>query len=173
MTKPPHRGRAGKTPYPQPTPHWLLKCPQHEGRCPRPRGGDALLKQTARCPRSGDGGIYLELDTRDVPDVAKVVADDTEGCQRLISWTICNDNSRIKQVIRGHHGSFEFGNGEHFTEFRFVAKRPQGTRDSSVRDEVIQTGLTAEDLARNTASYLHFLNWIEAIRTGMPVTPGA
>jgi len=44
-----------------------------------------------RFPRRvvGGGGIYLEYDTRDVPDVATVVADYDEGCQLLISSTMC------------------------------------------------------------------------------------
>lgn len=131
----------------------------------------AMLKATGlRFPGRvvGAGGIYLELDTRDVPDVATVVADYEEGCQGLITSTMCNENSRIKQVIRGHNGSFEFGNGEQFTEFRFIAERPQVTHDSSIKDEVIQTGLTPEDLAKNNTSFLHFSNWIDAIRAGRP-----
>jgi hypothetical protein len=89
----------------------------------------------------GAGGIYLELDTREVPDVATVVADYNEGCQGLISSTMCNENSRIKQVIRGHNGAFEFGNGEQFTEFKFVAERPQVTFNADIKDEVIKTDL--------------------------------
>ena len=51
----------------------------------------AMLKATGlRFPARvvGAGGIYLELDTRDVPDVATVVADYNEGCQGLITATI-------------------------------------------------------------------------------------
>ena len=64
----------------------------------------AMLKATGlRFPARvvGAGGIYLELDTRDVPDVATVVADYREGCQGLITATMCNERSRVKQVIRG------------------------------------------------------------------------
>ena len=39
----------------------------------------------------GGGGIYLEYDGRDVPDVATVVADYDEGCQVIITATMCND----------------------------------------------------------------------------------
>lgn len=52
----------------------------------------------------GAGGIYLELDSRDVPDVATVVANYHEGCQGLITATMCNEASRIEQVIRGRWG---------------------------------------------------------------------
>ena len=53
-----------------------------------------------RFPRRvvGGGGLYLEYDGRDVPDVATVVADYDEGCQVIISATMCNDT----QLARGH-----------------------------------------------------------------------
>ena len=35
--------------------------------------------------------MYLEYDGRDVPDVATVVADYNEGCQVIITATMCND----------------------------------------------------------------------------------
>ena len=116
----------------------------------------------------GAGGIYLELDTRQVPDVATVVADYDEGCQGLITSTLANENSRIRQLIRGHHGTFVFGNGEAFTEFSFVAERPQVTRDAAIRDEVIKTGRTVEDAEKNDSLALHFRNWLDAIEAGRP-----
>ena len=131
----------------------------------------AMLKATGlRYPARvvGAGGIYLELDTRDVPDVATVVADYNEGCQGLISSTMCNENSRLKQVIRGHNGAFEFGNGEQFTEFKFVAERPQVTFNADIKDEVIKTDLSDEDLKKNDTTYLHFKNWLDAMVAGKP-----
>ena len=58
-----------------------------------------------RFPRRvvGAGGLYLEYDGRDVPDVATVVADYDEGCQVMISATMCND-VQLGEVIRGHTG---------------------------------------------------------------------
>ena len=53
----------------------------------------------------GAGGLYLEYDGRDVPDVATVAADFNEGVQGLINATMCNQETRIKQIIRGHNGS--------------------------------------------------------------------
>ena len=131
----------------------------------------AMLKATGlRYPARvvGAGGIYLELDTRDVPDVATVVADYNEGCQGVISSTMCNENSRIKQVIRGHNGAFEFGNGEQFTEFSFIAERPQVTFDKTIADEVIKTDLSEEALKKNDTTYLHFKNWLDALVAGDP-----
>lgn len=113
----------------------------------------------------GAGGIFLEYDGRDVPDVATVVADYHEGCQGLITATMCNENSRIKQVIRGHFGAFEFGNGEQFTDFKFLAERPQVTLDSKIKDETIAAA-DGESVGKGDTTYLHFKNWLAAIAAG-------
>jgi predicted dehydrogenase len=55
----------------------------------------------------GGGGLYLEYDTRDVPDVAAIVADYEEGCQFLITATMINDYP-IEEVIRGHLATVKF-----------------------------------------------------------------
>ncbi|MCE9605570.1 MAG: Gfo/Idh/MocA family oxidoreductase [Planctomycetia bacterium] len=131
----------------------------------------SMLKATGlRYPARvvGAGGIYLELDTREVPDVATVVADYNEGCQAIITATMCNENSRIKQVIRGHNGAFEFGNGEQFSEFKFMAERPQVTFDSALVDETIKTDLNPEDLKKYDTTYLHFKNWLTAMIDNKP-----
>ncbi len=62
-----------------------------------------ILAMGVRFPRRvvGAGGLYLEYDGRDVPDMATVVADYDEGCQVLISATMCND-VQLPEVIRGH-----------------------------------------------------------------------
>jgi predicted dehydrogenase len=62
-----------------------------------------------RFPRRvvGAGGLYLEYDGRDVPDVATVVADYDEGCQVLISATMCN-SVQLGEIIRGHTGTIKF-----------------------------------------------------------------
>lgn len=150
----------------------------------------AMLKATGlRFPARvvGAGGIYLELDTRDVPDVATVVADYDEGCQGLITATMCNETSRIKQLIRGHLGSFVFGSelyekqpgtdlyrrretqgAESFSAFEFKAERPQVTLDSLLKDEIIETGFTAEPLNNSKTTHLHFKNWLAAMEAGKP-----
>ena len=90
-------------------------------RCYWPFGGgmftDLFVHQTThliaamgvRFPRRvvGAGGIYMEYDGRDVPDVATVAADYDEGCQLLISSTMCNDH-RIEECIRGHTATLVF-----------------------------------------------------------------
>ena len=68
-----------------------------------------ILAMGVRLPRRvvGAGGLYMEYDGRDVPDVATVVADYDEGCQVLISATMCND-VQLPEVIRGHNATFMF-----------------------------------------------------------------
>jgi predicted dehydrogenase len=58
----------------------------------------------------GAGGIYLEYDSRDVPDTATVVADYAEGCQLIISATMCND-TQLGEMIRGRLGTLKFVQG--------------------------------------------------------------
>lgn len=91
-------------------------------RCYWPFGGgmftDLFVHQTThmiaamgvRYPTrvTGSGGIYLEYDERDVPDVATVVADYDEGCQLIISATMINDYG-LDEVIRGRLATLKFG----------------------------------------------------------------
>jgi hypothetical protein len=55
----------------------------------------------------GGGGLYLEYDGRDVPDVATVVADYNEGCQLIITATMISAYP-IEEVIRGRLGVIKF-----------------------------------------------------------------
>jgi predicted dehydrogenase len=94
-------------------------------RCYWPFGGgmftDLFVHQTThmisamgvRYPRRvvGAGGIFLEYDGRDVPDVACVVADYEEGCQLIVTATMINDHP-IEEVIRGRLATIRFGNRE-------------------------------------------------------------
>ena len=105
----------------------------------------------------GAGGLYLEYDGRGVPDVATVVADFPEGVQGLVTATMACQNTPIRQLIRGHFGSFVFGNGEGFDGFDYVPERPQVTRDSSLKQERIGA-VAVED-----TTYAHFKNWVEAL----------
>ena len=68
-----------------------------------------ILAMGVRLPRRvvGAGGLYMEYDGRDVPDVATVVADYDEGCQVMISATMCND-VQLPEVIRGHNATLMF-----------------------------------------------------------------
>ena len=65
----------------------------------------------------GAGGLYMEYDGRDVPDTATVVADYEEGCQVIISATMCND-TQLGEMIRGHLGTIKFtGGGDYMKGF--------------------------------------------------------
>jgi predicted dehydrogenase len=79
-----------------------------------------------RFPRRvvGAGGLYLEYDGRDCPDVATVVADYDEGCQVIISATMCND-VQLGEVIRGHTGTIIF-DGDARAGFRVVPQKLEG-----------------------------------------------
>jgi hypothetical protein len=55
----------------------------------------------------GGGGLYLEYDGRDVPDVATIVADYDEGCQLIVTATMINDHP-IEEVIRGRLATLKF-----------------------------------------------------------------
>ncbi len=90
-------------------------------RCYWPFGGgpftDLLVQQTThllaamgvRFPArvTGSGGVYLEYDGRDVPDVASIVADFEEGCQLIVSATTISSYP-IEEVIRGRLGALKF-----------------------------------------------------------------
>lgn len=72
----------------------------------------------------GAGGLYMEYDGRDVPDVATVVADYAEGCQVIISATMCND-VQLGEIIRGHTGTITFG-GSPGDGFRVAQQKVAG-----------------------------------------------
>jgi predicted dehydrogenase len=110
----------------------------------------------------GAGGIYLEYDGRDVPDVASVVADFEEGAQGLVTATMCCQNTPLQQTIRGHQGSFVFGVGEEFSGYDFVAERPQVTHDSKIKSERIELGDYGD------TSFPHFKEFCEAAIAGKP-----
>jgi predicted dehydrogenase len=110
----------------------------------------------------GAGGIYFEYDGRDVPDVATVAADFPEGVQGLVTATMCCEATPVPQLIRGHHGSFVFGNGEGFDGYEFLAERPQVTHNSKIKSERIGVGQV-----ENT-SLAHFENFCEAAISGKP-----
>lgn len=125
----------------------------------------SMLKATGlRFPGrvAGSGGLYVEYDGRDVPDVATVVADFNEGVQGLVTATMACQNTPIRQLIRGHFGSFVFGNGEQFESFEYIPERPQVTRNSKLKEETIPVG-KVED-----TTYAHFSNWIDAMEAGDP-----
>jgi predicted dehydrogenase len=105
-------------------------------RCYWPFGGgmftDLFVHQTThliaamgvRYPKRvvGGGGLYLEYDERDVPDVAAIVADYDEGCQLMITATMIASYP-IEEVIRGHLGTIKFVKGG----FELIKDNPKGS----------------------------------------------
>ncbi len=78
----------------------------------------------------GAGGIYLEYDGRDVPDVATVVADYEEGCQLIVTATMIN-RYPIEETIRGRLGTIKFVKGG----FEIIPDEPSGGAGTPARLE--------------------------------------
>lgn len=125
----------------------------------------SMLKATGlRFPARvvGSGGIYLEYDGRDVPDVATVVAEFNEGVQGLVTASMATAATPITQLIRGHYGSFVLGNGENFTGFDFVPESERVTGEALEKRRI-----EVEPVVENTTQ-AHFANWLEAIDADDP-----
>lgn len=131
----------------------------------------SMLKATGlRVPGRvvGAGGIFLEYDGRDVPDVATVAADFNEGVQGLITATMCNQESRVNQLIRGHYGTFAFGNGESFDGFEFIPERRQVTTGGDSGKRQFEGKQIKTDPVKNT-TLAHFANFLDACEAGDPM----
>jgi predicted dehydrogenase len=117
----------------------------------------------------GAGGIYFEYDGRDVPDVATVVADYNEGCQLLVSATMCADQAPLTDAIRGHFGSFVFNKhaGAEPDKFDFIPERPQITLNSKLKPRQIE----ADKVTDYDAT--HFQNFLDSIRANKPESVNA
>ena len=95
-----------------------------------------LIATGLRFPRRivGAGGIFLELDGREVPDTATAVIDYNEGAQIIVSASMCTEVKPLEICIRGHHGTIVFtgapwGGGG----FDFIPERSQVTFDSKAK----------------------------------------
>ena len=92
----------------------------------------------------GAGGLYMEYDGRDVPDVASVVADYEEGCQFVVSATMCND-VQLGEKIRGHMGTIEFtGGGDFMDGFDVYAQVPAGRPEGTSYREMLPPRHTSD-----------------------------
>jgi predicted dehydrogenase len=117
-----------------------------------------------RFPRRvvGAGGLYLEYDGRDVPDVATVVADYDEGCQVIISATMCND-VQLGEVIRGHTGTITFEGDS----LRIAPQRIQGApappgRNTGKDGELVSVDFSTKGDGDTRALWNHFLECIQS-----------
>lgn len=118
----------------------------------------------------GSGGLYMEYDGRDVPDVATIVADYDEGCQLMITATMINSYP-VEEVIRGRLGTIKFVNGG----FQIIkddpsmqAGKPARLEQSVKADEMIQAGIegfSREDWGNNFDTAALWANFLECVRS--------
>jgi len=119
----------------------------------------------------GGGGIYLEYDGRDVPDVATIVADYDEGCQLLITATMVNDTP-IDEVIRGHTGTVKFGkknimrNGQNVEDWGYEVL-PQTAANRPVQGRPAQTNSVwhGDGMSEGNSGTPLWENFLSCVRT--------
>ena len=131
-----------------------------------------LLALGLRFPRRvvGGGGLYMEYDGRDVPDVATVVADYDEGAQVIVTATMCNDTP-IDEVIRGHTGTIKFNyEGFDITPQVLAGAPAPPSRESAGKDgvESVNAGFNPAGDADTRALWNSF---IECVRSRNQETP--
>ena len=102
------------------------------------------------------------IDDRDVPDVATVVADFPEGVQGLVTATMWCEETPVPQIIRGHFGSFEIGNGEEISSYNFFPSDREVTHLSKLKKE------NYEIEGLKNSSLTHFTNFVESAKAGKP-----
>ena len=129
----------------------------------------------------GGGGIYLEYDGRDVPDVATIVADYEEGCQLLITATMINDHP-IEEVIRGRTATVRFGSKQIMREGRPVTDWgydviPQAATNrpaqpgQPVQRDAVWHGNGISEAQSGTAIWENFLSCVRARNRDTFCTP--
>ena len=120
-----------------------------------------LVATGLRFPRRavGAGGIFQQLDGREVPDTATAVLDYNEGVQIIVSASMATSVRPLEICIRGHHGTIVFtgavGGGDGFD---FIPERPQVTFDRSLKPQHISTTAVHGEPAGP-----HIENFLEAI----------
>jgi predicted dehydrogenase len=116
----------------------------------------------------GAGGIYMEYDNRDVPDTATVVADYHEGCQLIISATMCND-TQLGEMIRGHLATVRFGpskgkeGSDYVKGFDLYGQNIQGgpKKPGAGLGEPVRT---YENPDKGNATYALWANFLDCVR---------
>jgi len=112
---------------------------------------------------TGGGGIYMEYDGRDVPDVATIVADYNEGCQVIISATMCND-TQLGEVIRGRLGTIKFtGGGDYMSGFEVYGQNISGGPAKPKQGFGTPT-YTYKNEKTGNATYELWANFLECVR---------
>ena len=112
------------------------------------------------------GGLYLEYDGRDVPDVGSVIADFDEGCQ-LVATASTITGYPVEEVIRGRLGAVKFVRGG------FEVYRDDPARGASFPPRLERPPAPAEVVAcdppRNETEAL-WENFLAAVRDRRPST---
>jgi predicted dehydrogenase len=112
----------------------------------------------------GAGGNYMEYDGRDVPDTATVVADYNEGCQVIISATMCND-TQLGEIIRGHLATIKFtGGGDYMKGFEVYAQNIAGG-PAKPKQGFGTPVHTFENPKSGNATYALYENFLECVRS--------
>jgi predicted dehydrogenase len=112
----------------------------------------------------GAGGLYLEYDGRDVPDVATVVADYEEGCQLIISATMCND-TQLGEIIRGHTGTIKFvGGGDFITGFEVYGQDVAGGPKKPAAGFSKEPVHKFESGRKGNATYALWENYLDCVK---------
>jgi hypothetical protein len=120
---------------------------------------------------TGGGGLYLEYDGRDVPDVSAIVADYNEGCQLMVTATMISAYP-IEEVIRGRLGVIKFVQGG----FQYIKDDPNKTAGIPARleaslkpDEVVKCdfpeGFTREVWGPHYDTAALWTNFLECCRS--------
>ena len=126
-----------------------------------------------RYPRRvvGGGGLYLEYDGRDVPDVGMVVADYNEGCQMFVTATMCNDYP-IPECIRGKLATINFlpGPGDVMKGFEVINQdvggAARGPSDGGKGEK--QTFLTDTKEIGTNMTYNLWANFVQSVQAKKP-----
>ncbi len=115
----------------------------------------------------GGGGVYLEYDGRDVPDVATIVADYDEGCQVLVTATMVNDYP-IDECIRGHTATIKFvpSGGDLMKGFEVLPQQlgaaPRGPGDANTQGgKLVESGFQGN----TDLTYALYENFLESVRS--------
>jgi predicted dehydrogenase len=107
------------------------------------------------------GGLYLEYDGRDVPDIGTVVADYEEGCQLVVTATTLSGYP-MEEVIRGRLGAIKFVKGG------FQLFKDDPTRGASFPPRMEQhpepTSFEAVEPPRNDTEAL-WENFLDCVRS--------
>jgi predicted dehydrogenase len=107
-----------------------------------------------RYPRrvTGAGGIFVEYDGREVPDVATVVADFEEGCQLLLTANLVSSYP-VEEAIRGRLGTIKFVKGG----FQIIRDDP--TRSSGLPARLEKSVEPAETVSIEAPANLTYALW--------------